>query len=213
MVEAARDFNAYLQLTTQPNNEMYALANYNLGYIAFHRKDYTQASNYFQKYIQLEKGENTTALADAYNRIGDCHLHVRNFEEAKHYYSQAEQMNTPSGDYSFYQLALVSGLQKDYTGKITLLNRLVGKYPASPYAVNAIYEKGRSYVLMDNNNQAITSFKELLNKYPESPVSRKAAAEIGLLFYQKGDYNQAIEAYKASYREISGQRRSTSCHA
>ena len=156
MVEAARDFNAYLQLTTQPNNEMYALANYNLGYIAFHRKDYTQASNYFQKYIQLEKGENATVLADAYNRIGDCHLHVRNFEEAKQYYSQAEQMNTSSGDYSFYQLALVSGLQKDYTGKITLLNRLVGKYPASPYAVNAIYEKGRSYVLMDNNNQAIT---------------------------------------------------------
>ena len=84
-MEAARDFNAYLQLTTQPNNEMYALANYNLGYIAFHRKDYTQASNYFQKYIQLEKGENRTALADAYNRIGDCHLNVRNFEEAKHY--------------------------------------------------------------------------------------------------------------------------------
>ena len=151
---------------------MYALANYNLGYIAFHRKDYTQASNYFQKYVQLEKGENATALADAYNRIGDCHLHVRNFEEAKQYYSQAEQMNTSSGDYSFFQLALVSGLQKDYTGKITLLNRLVGKYPASPYAVNAIYEKGRSYVLMDNNNQAITSFKELLTKYPESPVSR-----------------------------------------
>ncbi len=128
MVEAARDFNAYLQLTTQPNNEMYALANYNLGTSLSIGKT-IQASNYFQKYVQLEKGENTTALADAYNRIGDCHLHVRNFEEAKHYYSQAEQMNTPSGDYSFYQLALVSGLQKDYTGKITLLNRLVGKYP------------------------------------------------------------------------------------
>ena len=204
MTEATRDFNAYLQLTTQPNNEMYALANYNLGYIAFHRKDYTQASNYFQKYIQLEKGENTTALADAYNRIGDCYLHVRSFEEAKHYYSQAEQMNTPSGDYSFYQLALVSGLQKDYSGKITLLNRLVGKYPSSPYAVNAIYEKGRSYVLMDNNNQAITSFKELLSKYPESPVSRKAAAEIGLLYYQKGDYNQAIGAYKEVIEKYPG---------
>ena len=204
MMEAARDFNAYLQLTTQPNNEMYALANYNLGYIAFHRKDYTQASNYFQKYIQLEKGENRTALADAYNRIGDCHLNVRNFEEAKHYYSQAEQMNTPSGDYSFYQLALVSGLQKDYTGKITLLNRLVGKYPSSPYAVNAIYEKGRSYVLMDNNSQAITSFKELLEKYPESPVSRKAAAEIGLLYYQNGNFDQAINAYKQVIEKYPG---------
>ena len=126
MVEAARDFNAYLQLTTQPNNEMYALAHYNLGYIAFHQKDYVQAQNWFRKYISLEKGENKTALADAYNRIGDCYLDVRNFDEAKHYYSQAEAMNTPSGDYSFYQLALVSGLQKDYSGKITWLNRLAG---------------------------------------------------------------------------------------
>ena len=204
MDEAARDFSAYLQLTAETNNEMYALANYNLGYIAFHRKDYSQASNYFQKYIKLEKGENTTALADAYNRIGDCYLRVRNFEDAKHYYSQAEQMNTPAGDYSFYQLALVSGLQKDYSGKITLLNRLAGKYPASPYAVNALYEKGRSYVLMDNNSQAISSFKELLNKYPESPVSRKAATEIGLLHYQNGDYNQAIEAYKQVVQKYPG---------
>lgn len=204
MDEAARDFNAYLQLTAQPDNEMYALANYNLGYIAFHRKDYTQASNYFQKYTKLEKGENATALADAYNRIGDCYLRGRSFEEAKHYYSQAEQMGTPSGDYSFYQLALVSGLQKDYSGKITLLNRLVGKYPSSPYAVNALYEKGRSYVLMDNNSQAISSFRELLNKYPESPVSRKAATEIGLLHYQNGDFNQAIGAYKEVVQKYPG---------
>ncbi len=112
MVEAARDFNAYLQLTTQPNNEMYALANYNLGYIAFHRKDYTQQAIISKNTSNWRKGENTTALADAYNRIGDCHLHVRNFEEAKQYYSQAEQMNTPSGDYSFYQLALVSGCRR-----------------------------------------------------------------------------------------------------
>lgn len=202
--EAARDFNAYLQLTQQPNKEMYALAHYNLGYISFHRKDYGQARTWFLKYIQLEKGENIAALADAYNRAGDCYLHSRNFEEAKHYYAQAEAKDTPSGDYSFYQLALVSGLQKDYSGKITLLNRLAGKYPSSPYAVSALYEKGRSYVLMDNSKQAITSFKELLNKYPESPVSRKAATEVGLLYYQNGDYNQAIEAYKQVIQKYPG---------
>lgn len=204
MEEAKRNFTDYLQLTQQTNNEMYALAHYNLGYIAFHQKDYVQAQNWFRKYISLEKGENKTALADAYNRIGDCYLDVRNFDEAKHYYSQAEAMNTPSGDYSFYQLALVSGLQKDYSGKITWLNRLAGKYPASPYAINALYEKGRSYVLMDNNQQAITSFKELLAKYPESPVSRKAAAEIGLLYYQNEDYNQAIDAYKQVVQKYPG---------
>lgn len=204
MQEAAQNFAQYLQLTQQANNEMYALAHYNLGYIAFHQKDYVQARNWFQKYVRLEKGENNLALADAYNRIGDCYLNGRNFEEAKHAYAQAESMNTPSGDYSFYQLALVSGLQKDYSGKITLLNRLAGKYPNSPYAVSALYEKGRSYVLMDNNRQAIASFKELLNKYPESPVSRKAAAEIGMLYYQNEEYPQAIEAYKEVVKKYPG---------
>lgn len=204
MQEAAQNFAQYLQLTQQTGNEMYALAHYNLGYIAFHQKDYAQARNWFQKYARLEKGENNTALADAYNRIGDCYLNGRNFEEAKHAYAQAESMNTPSGDYSFYQLALVSGLQKDYSGKITLLNRLAGKYPQSPYAVGALYEKGRSYVLMDNNRQAIASFKELLGKYPESPVSRKAAAEIGMLYYQNEEYPQAIEAYKEVVKKYPG---------
>lgn len=204
MQEAAQNFAQYLQLTQQPNNEMYALAHYNLGYIAFHQKDYVQARNWFQKYARLEKGENNTALADAYNRIGDSYLNSRSFEEAKHAYAQAESMNTPSGDYSFYQLALVSGLQKDYSGKITLLNRLAGKYPNSPYAISALYEKGRSYVLMDNNRQATTSFKELLSKYPESPVSRKAAAEIGMLYYQNEEYPQAIEAYKEVVKKYPG---------
>ena len=204
MTEAARNFREYLQLTEQTNNEMYALANYNLGYTAFHQKDYAQARNWFLKYIQLEKGENRTALADAYNRIGDCFLNERNFDEAKHYYAQAKSMNASSGDYSFYQLALVSGLQKDYSGKITLLNRLAGKYPTSPYVINALYEKGRSYVLMNNNNQAIASFKELLSRYPESPISRKAAAEIGLLYYQDGNYDQAIDAYKLVINKYPG---------
>ena len=176
MQEAARNFNEYLNLTPDRNTETYALAYYNLAYIAFH----------------------------AYNRIGDCHLHVRRFDEAKQYYNKAENMGTPAGDYSFYQLALVAGLQKDYDGKVALLNRLSGKYPSSPYAINALYEKGRSYVQTNNSRQAIAAFKELLDKYPESPVSRKAAAEIGLLYYQNDDYDRAIEAYKHVVTQYPG---------
>ena len=204
MREAARNFNEYLSLTRQRNTEMYALAYYNLAYIAFHQKDYATAENRFRNFVQLEKGENPTALADAYNRIGDCNLHVRRFDEAKQYYTKAESLGTPAGDYSFYQLALVAGLQKDYNGKVSLLDRLASKYPGSPYAVNALYEKGRSYVQANNNRQAIAVFRELLGKYPESPVSRKAAAEIGLLYYQNDDYDRAIEAYKQVVTQYPG---------
>lgn len=202
--EASRNFTEYLQLTQQTNSEMYALAHYNLGYIAFHQKNYQQAQGWFQKYVKLEKGENTNTLADAYNRMGDAYLYGRHFEEAKHNYAQAERMSASTGDYSFYQLALVSGLQKEYAGKITLLNRLAGKYPNSPLAVTALYEKGRAYVQMDNNAQAIASFKELLARYPDNPISRKAAAEIGLLYYQDEAYSQAIEAYKLVVKNYPG---------
>lgn len=204
MQEAGRNFTEYLQLTQQADNEMYALAHYNLGYIAFHRKDFTEAQNRFRQYVRLEKATNREPLADAYNRLGDSYFQMRRFEEAKQSYAEAQRLDVPSGDYSFYQLALVAGLQRDYAGKINLLNRLVGRYPDSPYAINARYEKGRSYVLSENNKQAIATFQELLRQYPESPVSRKAAAEIGLLYYQDGAYPQAIEAYKHVIKAYPG---------
>lgn len=196
MTESARHFNEYLSLTRQKDTEMFALAHYNLAYIAFHQKDYTTAETRFRHFLRLEKGENTAALADACNRIGDCYLHVRRFDEARQYYTRAESLGTPTGDYSYYQLALVAGLQKNYPEKIALLDRLASKYPDSPYAVNALYEKGRSYVQSNDSRRAIATFRELLEKYPESPVSRKAAAEIGLLYSQNDDYDRAIEAYK-----------------
>lgn len=195
--EAMRDFNSYLQSTTDKNSLMYALAHYNLGYLHFHNKQYSNARQWFLKYIQLNRDVNESfAIADAHNRVGDTYFQSRQFNEAKQHYAEAESLGSKAGDYSFYQLALVSGIQKDYSGKITLLNRLIGKYPTSPYVVNAIYEKGRSYVQLNNNAQAIAAFNELMGKFPQSPLARKAATEIGLLYYQDGKYDQAIRAYK-----------------
>lgn len=208
MPQAEHDFDLYLQLSTTTHGETYALAHYNLGYIAFHRKAYEKAQSYFDKFIRLETNRESEAVADAYNRIGDCFFNKRLFSEAKSFYVQAEQLNKGAGDYAFYQMALVSGLQKDYTGKITLLNRLMGKYPSSTYALNALYEKGRAYVLLENTQQAIASFKELVDKYPKSPIARKAATEIGLLYYQQENYEEAIKAYKQVVENFPGSEES-----
>ena len=205
LAQAEQNFKQFLQLNRQPKGDLYTLANYNLGYIAFRQKRYADARNYFTKYTSAtNKDAYPSLVADANNRIADSYLQNREFDEAKHYYALAEMIYPDAGDYAFYQMALVSGLQKDYTGKITLLNRLVGKYPNSAYAVNAIYEKGRSYVLLENNAQAINAYNELLNKYPASPLSRKAAAEIGLLYYQAGSYDKAIDAYKQVVQKYPG---------
>jgi TolA-binding protein len=202
--QAATDYNAYLSNTVNKNDETYALAHYNLGYIDFHNKNYAQAQQHFSQFVNLEKEDNKALLADAYNRIGDSFMERRQFEQATSYYNRSQNLDAGTGDYSLYQQALVAGLQKNYQQKINLLNNLESKYPNSPYVVNALYEKGRSYVEAENNTQAITIYKQLVSRFPESPLSRRAAAEIGLLYYQGDDYNNAITAYKQVIERYPG---------
>ncbi len=194
--DAVRDLQSYQQLTPNRNTQMYALSNYSIGYIFFREQKFSQAREYFLSFLRNEKESNTNLRADAYNRIGDCYLNHRQFNEAKSYYIKAEEQGTATGDYAYYQLALVAGLQKDYAGKVTLLNQLSEKYPHSPYAINALYEKGRSQVQNGQNNEAIETFSNLLKQHPENPLARKAATEIGMLYYQNEDYDRAITAYK-----------------
>lgn len=195
--DAARDIRMYLEFTNIKNNEMYGLAHYTLGYIAFKQKEYAKAENWFARYVELAKeNSNKAVLADTYNRMGDCNFYARRFAEAQQDYSKAAQLDPSLGDYSLYQEAFVLGLQKDYLGKIHVLNKLIGEYPTSQYQDDALYERGRAYVMMEDNSRAIDSFRELLNKFPESLVARKGANEIGLLYYQNDEYKNAIEAYK-----------------
>ena len=202
--QAAASFDEYLSRTAQRRTEMYALAHYNLGYIAFHQKNYASAESRFAQYVRLETGDNREALADAYNRLGDCCLGGRRFDEAKQYYATAEKLGASSGDYSYYQQALVAGLQKDYGTKVALLDQMAEKYPDSPYAIDALYEKGRSFVQDDQHVQAVATFRQLVEQYPENPAARKAAAEIGLLYYQDNDYDKAVEAYTYVVRRYPG---------
>lgn len=194
--DANRNFQLYLEYTSDKTSPVYAMALYNLGYTAFKQKSYSTALSWFQKYVRSPQTGRPEMLADAFNRIGDCYFHDRNFKDASHYYLKSIETDASMGDYSLFQAALVGGLQKDYSGKTALLDQLLSRYPRSPYAGEALYEKGRAYVQLEENARAIETFGKLLAGYPESPAARKGANEIGLLYYQNEDYSRAIEAYK-----------------
>lgn len=194
--DASRDLRQYLEFTRVKNNDMYGLAHYTLGYISFKQKDYTRARNWFGDYTRMAVQDQNVVLADAYNRMGDCYFYVRQFAEAQQNYARAVQLDASQGDYSLYQEAFVLGLQKDYLGKIHVLNKLIDQYPSSQYQDDAMYERGRAYVMLEDQSRAINSFRELLTKFPESAMARKGANEIGLLYYQNDNYSEAIQAYK-----------------
>ena len=195
--QAISDYRTYLNNTRQRNTDTYALAHYSLGYSYFKEKDFPEALSRFRQYTDLESNRQSASYADAFNRIGDCLFHNRQFAQAEEQYSKAAQILPSAGDYALYQKGFVMGLQKDYQGKISMMDRLISEYPSSSYVDDALFEKGRAYVLLDNNTAAARSFEQLIKQYPESALSRKAGIQLGLIYFNDGRMDQAAAAYKA----------------
>ena len=194
--QAISDYRTYLNNTRQRNTDMYAQAHYNLGYCYFKLKEYGEAENRFRQYINLESNQQAPALADAYNRVGDCLYQKRQFAQAEENYSRAAQLQPSAGDYSVYQKGFLLGLQKDYRGKISAMDRLIRDYPESQYVDDALFEKGRSYVLLENSSQAAQAFETLIQRFPQSSLARKAGIQLGLLYFNDNQPQKAADAYK-----------------
>ena len=202
--KAISDYRTYLNNTRQRNTDMYALAHYNLGYSYFKLKEYGEALNRFRQYVNLESNQQTPAYADAYNRIGDCLFHNRQFAMAEENYTRAAQLQPSAGDYSVYQKGFLLGLQKDYKGKISVMDRLIRDFPESQYVDDALFEKGRSYVLLDNNQTAAASFEQLMRDFPQSSLARKAGVQLGLIYFNDNQPEKAAEAYKSVISNYPG---------
>lgn len=202
--DAASDFRAFAANTPDRASDAYALAHYNLGYCYFKQKNYEAAHSAFRQYVDLEKNTSAISLADAYNRIGDCLFHNRQFTSAEEQYTRAASLQPSSGDYALYQKGFLLGLQKDYKGKISLMDRVIREYPESPYADDALYEKGRSYVLMENYDLAADAFKELQQRFPQSSLARKSGLQLGLLYFNNNQPERSVEAYKKVISDYPG---------
>ena len=202
--KAISDYRTYLNNTRQRNTDMYALAHYNLGYSYFKLKEYGEALNRFRQYVNLESNQQTPAYADAYNRIGDCLFHNRQFAMAEENYTRAAQLQPSAGDYSVYQKGFLLGLQKDYKGKISVMDRLIREFPESQYEDDALFEKGRSYVLLDNNQAAAASFEQLMRDFPQSSLARKAGVQLGLIYFNDNQPEKAADAYKSVISNYPG---------
>lgn len=202
--KAISDYRTYLNNTRQRNTDMYALAHYNLGYSYFKLKEYGEALNRFRQYVNLESNQQTPAYADAYNRIGDCLFHNRQFAMAEENYTRAAQLQPSAGDYSVYQKGFLLGLQKDYKGKISVMDRLIREFPESQYVDDALFEKGRSYVLLDNNQAAAASFEHLMRDFPQSSLARKAGVQLGLIYFNDNQPEKAADAYKSVISNYPG---------
>ncbi len=174
----------------------YSNAEYNLAYSYFKLEDYGMATTHFRKYLAATKNSRTEKQADALNRIGDYYFLNTDYTQAQQNYQQAFAMKIYEADYALYQIAVCKGLQRNQKGKIENLEQLLAGFPESDFQDDALYELGRAYERLGENQRANGQYNKIIQNHKQSAYYRKALLQLGLINYNNNDFNKALTQYK-----------------
>ena len=70
------------------------------------------------------------------------------------------------------------------------------KYPSSAYVPNAIFERGRAYLVLQDYKNGESDFNTVISAYPTSLFASRAIVQLGLLYYNLGENDKAIAQFK-----------------
>ena len=194
--EAVTDYKKFQGIQGAAKLKEFAISNYNIGYSYFNKEQYELAIPWFTKYLDAKPEKSSPIFADAYNRLGDCDFAGSKFDEALTNYQKAYDSGGSDADYALYQKAFCSGLLQKFDLKVGDLNKLQNQFPQSNYIDDALFEIGKSYERLKDDDKSIAVYQSLIAKFPASPYKPKALNQLGLISYNRNDYNKSIEYYK-----------------
>jgi len=193
---AKDDYELFMGLPGSSSLGEYKMIRYNLGYAFFNLKDYSGALNHFNAFDAGNTTAKPEVLADARNRIADCYYIVTNYNSAISYYDKVIQYGNIDADYAMFQKGFSLGLMNSTKGKIDVLTSLMSKFPGSSFVPNAIFERGRAYLVLEDFKKGETDFNKIISDYPESSFVPRSIVQLGLLYYNLGENDKAVMQYK-----------------
>jgi TolA-binding protein len=172
------------------------LIRYNLGYAHFNLKDYNSALTQFRAFESAAPNVNPEIQIDTKLRIADCYFITTNYPQAISYYDKVIDYGKADADYALYQKGFCLGLTNNQKAKAEVLTLLTTKYPASSYVPNAIYERGRAYLVMEDYSRGEADFINIIANYQSSPFVPRAIVQLGLLYYNQGENEKSVAQFK-----------------
>jgi len=194
--KAKNDYELFMGIPGSMLLSEYNLVRYNLGYALFNLKDYTNALNHLKTFEAGVTNVRPEVLADAKNRIADCYYITTNYSMAVSYYDKAIEYGKLDADYAMFQKGFSLGLMNNGRGKVEVLSSLLLNYPTSSYVPNAIFERGRAYLVLEDYRKGEADFNTIISTYQTSPFVPRAIVQLGLLYYNLGENDKAISQYK-----------------
>lgn len=193
--ESAEALLAYLDEAPQtaPNRP---IALYDLGYTRLAQKEWSKAETNFERLLAAPGSLNESTLADAQLRLADALYYQRRWAEAANAYDAAFTLNPGSGDYPLFQKAVMQGYNRDYSGKLETLERLIGDFPSSALMPDALLEQAEAYTQLRRPENARNTYRKLIDNYGETAQGRKAYIFLASDMAGNGKIDEAIEIYE-----------------
>lgn len=194
--KAQREYQRFVKEPSASKTDVYALAYYNMGYIAMSNGNFNEASQRFKEFINNDKTSDKTRLGDSWMRIGDCYFIQRQYNDAITSYSNATKLSSSNIDYALYQQAMGYGALGKTNEKISCLNIITTRYNKSSFYDKALYEIGVSYQNTNDNRSAISAYDRVVKERPRSSYARKALMRAGMIYYNNDQNDKALEKLK-----------------
>lgn len=201
---SASNFTQFMKTAGAFSLPEFREAEYSLAYAYFKLENYDLATTHFRNFINAQKNQPGERLADAYNRVGDYYFLNTNYTLALENYQAAYNMKIFDEDYSLYQIAFCQGLQHNQQAKINSLQRLQENFPDSEFVDDALYELGRAYERLGQNQEAIRNYKRIIAEHTQSAYYPRALLQMGLIEFNGGNINQALVYYKQVAEKFQG---------
>jgi TolA-binding protein len=193
--DAIRYYNAYKDAGSPANGEANAnTIRYNLGYCYLRKENYPAALTFFEPLGKNPALNSDQLSQDAYIRTADCYYMNRDFAKAKSMYENVIRFSWPAEDYATFQLAMIAGV-KSSNEKVTLLNTMNRKFPASPLVTDANMEVANTYLADQRYRDAIPFLNNVL-KGNNTSLKPQAYLKTGIAYYNLDNNAEAIKQFK-----------------
>ena len=197
-------FSNFLSSSGARQLEFYEKGYYSMAYTHYERKKYKSAIFWFREYVKNAKPENLGLINDANLRTGDSYFIQKDYRNAIIYYDQSLETGIKDEDYAGLQSAICSGILGDYQLKVKKLEKLIKNQKESIYVDDALFELGKTYLILGKSGEALSFYNQLINDYPASNYLAETHLKIGLIHYNAKKDDLALNSFDRVVKNYSG---------
>ena len=118
----------------------------------------------------------------------------RNYSKAKAMYDNVIKFSWPSEDYATFQNSMITGIRSS-KDKISLLNTMNRKFPASPLVTDANMEIANTYMSDEKFSEAIPYLNNVIKSSGNASLKPQAYLKLGTAYYNLNNNAEALKQY------------------